>query len=264
MKPLPIFYLLFSFLLLADEPISRLDKRDALPDPAAIRFVPPPPPKEVPPLDVRGSTTADFGTHRVTILRAEPSTLPDIPEPPPVERAAPRVASDAEPNYLISITGQTYDGRVSQIQVWNPISRTRYSAWCGWDVSLLAPFQRIELDGKPRSLALFVSNIDTTKRPGHVPRLRLPEMRGIVPGAILVPDNDEFTVELLNELHSNYINHLPRLVAIRAASEQYTKDAAAWHAANPPQPQDHTIWLKPHRGSRYLKDETVADEEGGR
>lgn len=162
------------------------------------------------------------------------------------------------------MTGQTYDGRVSRIEVWNPISRTRHAAWCGWDVSLLAPFQRIEFDGKPRTLALFVSHIDTTKWQGPASRFRLPAIPYLESGAILVPDGDEFAAQLLTALHSNYTTHLPRLVAIRAAREQYAKDAAAWHAANPPQPQNHTIWLKPHRGSRYLRDEPNADQEGGR
>jgi hypothetical protein len=263
MKRLLVLHLFSAFQVLAGYPLPEPGS-DFLVDPAAIRFAPPPPPKEIPPLDVRGSTIANFGTHRVTILRAEPSTLPDIPEPPPVERAAFRATPDPEPNYLLSVTGQAYNGRISQIQVWNPISRTRHAAWCGWDVSLLAPFQRIEFDGRPRTLALFVSHIDTTKKLGPASRFQLPAIPEIAPGAIIVPDGDEFAVRLLSKLHSNYINHLPRLLAIRAAREQYTEDAAAWRAANPPQPQDHTIWLKPHRGSRYLKNESNVPKEGGR
>jgi hypothetical protein len=50
---------------------------------------------------------------------------------------------------------------------------------------------------------------------------------------------------------------------IREAQDQQHKDAKAWHAANPPQPRNHTIWLKPHRGSRYLDTESnVTGEEG--
>ena len=52
-----------------------------LPIPSNV-FVPPPPPKEVPPMRVDAATTRQLPTHQITVLRGEASTLPDIPPPP--------------------------------------------------------------------------------------------------------------------------------------------------------------------------------------
>lgn len=68
------------------------------------------------------------------------------------------------------------------------------------------------------------------------------------------PDDVE-AIRILGTLRDYYLRHKERLVLIRRAREEYQAAAAAWHAANPPKPQNHTFWLKPHRGSRYLKQE---------
>jgi hypothetical protein len=235
-----------------------------LPEASAIRFVPPPPPKEVPPLDVRSSTTANFGTHRVTILRAAPSTLPDIPEPPVVRHSVSMPARNIAPRESVTISGSTFDGKLSRIEVWKPSSRTRHKAWCAWDVSLLAPFHQIVIDGKTFTLNLFVSPVGSTKVAQSPVGSTPPDPPKLEIGAILVPDGDAYTTRLLTAMRDSHDKHLLKLLEIRKAHEQYRRDAAAWHAANPPQPQDHTIWLKPHRGSRYLKAETNTSEEDRR
>ena len=58
--------------------------------------------------------------------------------------------------------------------------------------------------------------------------------------------------------------NMPKLLELKAAREQYQKDSDAWKAAHPPRPQNHTIWLKPHRGSRYLQKTTDDQKEGTR
>ena len=58
---------------------------------------------------------------------------------------------------------------------------------------------------------------------------------------------------VLGAIQRYVIANKPQLEAMRAARDQYRADAEAWRKAHPPQPQNHTIVLRPHRGSRYLK-----------
>ncbi len=255
MKPFILCLLLLGVAILsAETPPEDSQNAVGLPDPASIRFTPPPPPKELPPIEVKGSTVADFGTHRVTILRGEPSTLPDIPEPPPLaeqSREAPQ--EPVEPSHLLLISGSTYGDALSRIEIWNPASRTRHIAWCGWDVSLIAPFHEVIHDGKSHFLLMGIG-------PGE-PREDMPEVQ---PGSILIPDGDEYTAAILTTLRDACHENLPKLRELKAAREKYQQDAEAWRAANPPRPQNHTIWLKPHRGSRYLNKAADDQKEAAR
>ena len=72
------------------------------------------------------------------------------------------------------------------------------------------------------------------------------------------PGNDKEAIRILTIIRDYFIKHRDRLVLIQQARQKYQQEADAWHAANPPKPENHTFWLKPHRGSRYLK------QEGGR
>jgi len=225
-----------------------------LPDPTSIRFTPPPPPKEVPAIEVKGSTSAVFGTHRITILRGEPSSLPDIPKPPPPVKTDPEVVSPhAEPTQILFISGSTYGESISRVEIWNPETQTRHSAWCGWDVSLVAPFQEIIHQEKSYCLLMGVGPGDASE---NQPKVEA--------GSILVPDGDEYTAAILTSMRDVCFQNMPKLLELKAAREQYQKDSDAWKAANPPQPQNHTIWIKPHRGSRYLPKTTDAQKEGTR
>ena len=199
MKRSLLSYLSLGLAVLSAEPVQD-DSQTAviLPDPASIRFTPPPPPKEVPTMSVKGSTTADFGTHRITILRGEASTLPDIPKPPPpVEQSREVTLEPSEPHYVFFISGSTDgDSLESCITVWNPITGTQHEAWCGWDVSLIAPFQEITHEGKSHSLFMGVGRVDSFENPEAATSKR-PDVK---PGSILVPDGDEFTAAILTSM----------------------------------------------------------------
>jgi hypothetical protein len=208
-------------------------------------------------MEVKGSTTADFGTHRITILRGEASTLPVIPPPPPPAEPSHEISSaPGESVHLIFISGSTYGKDLSRVEIWNPLTQTRHTAWCGWDISLIAPFHEINHEGKHHSLIMGVGQADPAKAEGPGAEVK--------PGSILVPDGDEFTASLLTSLRKACYDNMPRLVELKAAREQYQKDSDAWKAANPPRPQNHTIWIKPHRGSRYLKKTADEQQEGSR
>lgn len=76
----------------------------------------------------------------------------------------------------------------------------------------------------------------------------------LVEGAADAPTGSAF----LEAIQRYCIANKPQLEAMRAARDQYRADAEAWRKANPPKPQNHTIILRPHRGSRYLKDAAPA------
>jgi hypothetical protein len=45
-----------------------------------------------------------------------------------------------------------------------------------------------------------------------------------------------------------------RLITYQEKLRIFQQDAAAWEQAHPVLPRDETVWLRPHRGSRYLAD----------
>lgn len=227
----------------------------APPIPSSV-FVPPPQPKEVPPMTIEAATTRHLPTHEITVLRGNASTLPDIP-PPPEPR--PFIQGPVgEPYYHISFGATVYDHRISHVRWHDPRTKEDFEAWCAWDWSLLSPIPRINLGQRVRSFNLFASNIDTERRQLLGRGWQMPEHPGledlsfaITKGAV---DNTEAT-RMLSIIRDYFTKHKERLLQIRQAQQEYQAAAAAWHAANPPKPQSHTFWLKPHRGSRYLREE---------
>lgn len=213
---------------------------------------------------VKDSTSANLGTHRITILRGEASKLSDIPEPPlHVEQnreVTGETVEPVEPNRMLFISGFAYADGLSHIHIWNLQTGTQHDAWCGWDVSLLAPFHEIIHEGKSHTLFMDVSKLDALGKPDDA-TLKRPEVK---PGSILVPDGDEYTAAILTVIRDACFQNLPKLRALKAAREQSQKDSDAWKAANPPRPQNHTIWIKPHRGSRYLNKSANPQKEGTR
>jgi len=247
----------FSIPLLAQDTDWQTDAdiEKLLPIPST-EFIPPPPPKEVPAIKVEAATTRTLPTHQITVLRGEASTLPDIPPPPVPKPSVPGAAG--EPYYLLSFGATVYDHRISHVKWYDPRTEKHFAAWCGWDWTLLSPMPEIVLGERVSSFHLFASNIDTAamRRFGH--EFKMPEHPELVEGAFSITKGDEDDPEALKALtaiRDFYLKHKERLGLIRQAREEYQAAAAAWHAANPPKPQNHTFWLKPHRGSRYLKQE---------
>ena len=222
----------------------------------STEFIPPPPPKEVPALKVEAATTRTLPTHQITVLRGEASSLPDIPPPPEPKPSVP--VPIGEPHYLLSFGATVYDHTISHVKWFAPRTEKHYEAWCGWDWTLLSPMPEIVLGERASSFHLVASNIDTAafRRAGH--QFKMPEHPELVEGAFSITkgdENDPEALKVLVAIRDFYLKHKERLGQIRQAREEYQAAAAAWHAANPPKPQNHTFWLKPHRGSRYLKKE---------
>ena len=243
--------------LLAQEAAQQVeaDIERLLPIPST-EFVPPTPPKEVPAIKVEAATTRTLPTHQITVLRGETSTLPDIPAPPKPKTFGQGPVG--EPQYLLSFGSAVYDHRISHVRWFDPRTEKHFEAWCGWDWTLLSPMPEIVLGERVSSFHLMASNIDTAamRRFGH--EFEMPDHPELIEGAFSITEgdvNDPEALKALVAIRDFYFKHQERLAEIRQAREEYQAAAAAWHAANPPKPESHTFWLKPHRGSRYLKEE---------
>lgn len=223
-----------------------------------VKFTPPPPPKRVPPMVVKASTATSSPTHKIVIIRGEASTLPDIP-PPPVSK--PFVSGqEIEPRYLVSIGASVYDHKLSHVTWMNPKTKVSFEAWCGWDFSLLSPFPQIVIGEKTAFFHLSPSHIDTTVVRSLGRKIGIPVHPTVPADEFIISKGDIKDPDaqlLLATLREYYLLNKPRLILIKKAQAEYQAASDAWYAQHPPKPENHTFWLKPHRGSRYL-----AKEEG--
>ena len=236
----------------------RVIAEEMLPIPSN-KFIPPPPPKKVPPMVVKASTVTPSPTHQITLIRGEDSTSPDIPPPPISKQTVP--GHEGKPRYLVSFGATVYDRSLSHVKWTNPETKEFFEAWCGWDFTLLSPIPQIEIGENFSYLYLSASNINTDKKLHFERQTDIPAHPEVIADSFAISKGDANNPEaqiLLSTLRDYYLRHKARLILIKNAQEEYQAAAAAWHAANPPKPENHTFWLKPHRGSRYLT------KEGGR
>ena len=227
-------------------------------DPTAVRFTPPPPPKPLPEIPVEASVVVRKPTHSITQIRGAPSTLPDIPPPsPPPEQPANFSFPPRRPNFILGLSVTIYDRSLSHVKWQDPQTKERFEAWCGWDWNLLAPMQDVACNRVLYHLFFAPWIIDTSKAGRLWGRRVVPEHPKVEADQFVLVEGaaDAATGTPLLEAVQRYcIANKPHLEAMRAARDQYRADAEAWRKAHPPQPQNHTIVLRPHRGSRYLKD----------
>jgi hypothetical protein len=152
---LPIFIFLIGGLVGQEMPDSTKQSEPVPPElviPSKV-FIPPPPPKEVPPMKVEASSSRAMPTHQITILRSDASKLPDIPPPPPPKEFVARLPGESVP--MLSLGATVYDRRISRVQWYEPRSKVSYEAWCAWDCSLLSPFPTIKIGDRVRLFSLL-------------------------------------------------------------------------------------------------------------
>ncbi len=197
----------------------------------------------------------------LTILRGEPSRLPDIPprpEPPLLvlrERTPEDLAREVyRRRHSIQLSATVYDRRVSIVRWQHPDTREPYEAICGFDVGLLAGIGRFVRNGENYNLMLLHTVIDTQR--ARNPGLRaFPDHSGVANGSIRFMKGDPENllgatpIHLIEELLAN---EKTRLETFQADLERYRDARKAWEKANPVPPRDETFWIRPHRGSRYL------------
>ncbi len=259
-----LFYTIFiSSSLLSDsllaqdhDPKPIQDEAELGIDPSKVRFVPPEPPKPAPPMEVKAASVNHLPGRTVTIIRAEPSTLPDVPEPSPKvqDTHVPRPDS-ARMQYVLPLSVTVYNRKISKVSWTHIPSGASFEAWCDFDWSLVAPMHTIK--GKDADYSMFFApgQVDTSKQSDPFPRSPIPEHPPIPSGGFVLVKGDSNSpggTEVLESVQDFHDRNKIKLIELRDAREKYQRDAAAWRKANPPKPEDHTIWLKPHRGSRYL------------
>ncbi len=208
-------------------------------------------------MKVEAATTRKLPTHQITVIRSDASTLPYIP-PSPEPKPKPFLQNPvAKPHHLLSFGATVYDHRLSHVKWYDPRTKQNFEAWCAWDWTLLSPISNINPGERVRSFHFFASNIDTAAGVRFGKEFKIPEHPELVEGAFSITkgdENDPETLKALIALRDYYFKHKERLILIQKAGEEYRAAAAAWHAAHPSKPENHTFWLKPHRGSRYLKE----------
>lgn len=233
--------------------------------PAIMRFLPPSPPAPAPAMRVTAITRSHFSTHHIEVLLGEASTLADIPPPPPArEPNAEKATRPAKLRYLVSFAITVYDQRISHLKWQHPITKEHFEVWWACDASLITSIPLIETPTADLMLACLPRVVDTT-RPS-----RLGKPTAIPHHPELAQDHYQFTIgsptqpggeDIMKSLNGYYLKHQETLRELRLAQKAYQAEERAWREANPPKPENHTIWLKPHRGSRYLLE---AEPEGGR
>jgi hypothetical protein len=252
--------------ILSAEPMQDVSQTAViLPDPASIRFTPPPPPleKRLPAIRVDASVTSLSKNGRtLTLQRGEPSTEPDLPPPPPpppfVEPREPTPEEIAKriwhQRHNFNFGATVFDHKISVVHWTDQISLVRYEAVCGFDIGLLAGVGDFVHKGEQYSLFLLHSHIYTTRMRRIASQWKL-DIPDVAPGEIRFTRgdvNDTTAIAPMTIIKEVIYAETPRLLAYQAAREIYAAEAAAWHAANPPIPRDETFILRPHRGSRYL------------
>lgn len=240
-------------------------RRSFIPHSLEVReFTPPAPvvPKQVPAMRVDAAVTLPTASGRtLTVIRGEPSTLPDIPEPPQPRASVPRLrtakdlAREAwQRRHTLQIGATVFDHRVSVVHWRHPDTGEDYEAVCGFDIGLLAGTGRFVRDGEDYLVMLMHSNYSTRNFRNLGTRM-FPKLPEVPVGAIVFlkgNPQDPVGIAPITLLKELIASEKPRLAVYQADRLRHQQASAAWEKSHPEAPRDETIWLKPHRGSRYL------------
>ena len=260
----------------ADEVVREVGPRPVILQSLEVPAFVPPPAKERKEVEVAGiaeatvrTTTANGRTF--TIVRGAPSTKGELPEPavqttknvvdaePPTAERRERIAAAwrEQRRHSIVFGATVYDEKVSRVHWQDPVSGEVYEAWCGFDLALLESIGEIAVDGKVRPLLVIPTRVDSAvlARLSGGRAAVDPVVGTIAPGEIRVIAGDagnRGALESLRLLRTLIDNEKERLTVYQQQRREYQAAREAWRAAHPEEPRDHTLLLRPHRGSRYL------------
>ena len=231
-------------------------------------FVPPekPLPKELPEMEIESRKVFEVGGRRFTAIRGEASTLPEIPEL--------KATVDLEEGTFVSrelfdgyqapvflwMAATVFDREVSRVTWSHPkFPKQQYEAIVGLDFSLFSSVSKFSHGGNTFQLLLLSSFLDTKERDFHGRPFRFPDPPQCEPGEFRIVKGraeDRDGVAPLMALMALYEAEESRLVAAQNHRLRVQKQAEEWRKANPPEPEPRnvTIWVRPHRGSRYLRE----------
>ncbi len=244
----------------AAEPIPAagpLQVADGVPDPSLIHFTPPAPPPPAPDIEVEARSVLQAGSHRLDLLRGAPSELPDLPEPVAAEARIGLPSLSEHPTTATVTLGLSvviYDHQLSHLRWRDPRNGEVFEAWCAWDWELVSPIGQLTGD-RFDCIILSTPEIVITTHPGR-PQAAIPSHPQLAPGTFQLVSgsaDSPLGAAFLEAYRRHLSANRPQLEAVLAARRQAAADAAAWREANPGTVRDSTVWLRPHRGSRYLK-----------
>ena len=265
--------MLATALLLGGETPTPESARTSIPDSLEVPDFTPPAPlveKKVPAMRIDSAITLPAKNSRtLTIIRGEASTLPDIPIPPkPIlqERRAltpEELARNAdERRHHLHFNAEVHENGVSVIRWQHPDTGEAYEAICGFDVNLLAGLGQFTSDGKNYQLSFMPPGVvPSARRPFS--KLPVPKPPEAAPGTIAITRgnaNDPVGNATATLLRDFITSEKSRLTTYQENRATYQQASAAWGKSHATAPRDETIWLRPHRGSRYLTNPTSEKE----
>lgn len=232
--------------------------------------------KQMPEMKVRSVANGTIQNgKRVKIVLADSSELPDLEiireelarKPVATEpNVAIPINAPVAPHRFLSLGATVIDHTMSHVN-WMDEHGNQHWALCGFDISLLEDISDFKVGETDYSLFLTHSH-HLTERDGRFQADGFTEAR-VAPGAIVFSDGQKepetratADLEVIRDL---ILTENSRLVKFQKARVARLEAARKWREANPEPPQDVTVWLRPHSGSRYLEVENlpVTDTKGG-
>jgi hypothetical protein len=164
-------------------------------------------------------------------------------------------------SFLVGLSPTVYlrQGRpFTHIRWRDPGGGGEMEAWCAWDWTLLPSMfevsgERLELDMLSVPRVVDLDKLAATPR-----RVPLPAVPWLDADSFDITRGDPDAVsgrELLAAIRRHVVTHRDTLAAVRAAQARVQAEAAAWKRDHPERPRDRTVILRPHRGSRYLRND---------
>jgi len=241
-------------------------------------FVPPDRsnPKRMPALVVEAQVHGQMANGRnLQIIRAEPSTLPDLGSikseiaAREAEQKAEAARQAVQPKeypldaeHIITMGVTVFANGVSHVTFSDGAGNT-IAAVCGFDVSLLSGISGFQMGGTDVSLN-FTPGFHIAARDGSPAASGFPSL-DVAPGAIVFPGGkaDAKILSDLEILRDLIGNEKPRLIAFQQKLRIREAKQQTWYAKNLVPPKDETIWLRPHGGSRYLAQDAAKSHAAG-
>ena len=220
--------------------------------------------KKVPEMRVDSALTTPMGNSRnLTILRGEASTLPDLPVPEePIAQEKKPLTPDQinklaeHRQHSLQMGATVIDHRISVVRWHHSVSAESYEAVCGFDIGLLAGIGQFVHHGDGYTLSLMHSH-HATDNPRDLVAKQFSDLPEIEENTIIFTKgnaNDLVGIAPITLVKELIASEKARLTEFQNRRKDHEQASTAWAKANPPVPQHETIWLRPHRGSRYLAD----------
>jgi len=161
---------------------------------------------------------------------------------------------------------RSYDHKVSEVHWTDQETKTTYKAACGFDIGLIAGVQRFVHHGEQYAIDMLHSDVNTTPTRDAARKYNY-EVPKVSAGQIIITQGDPknpYATAPLSFIKELIESEKERLTTYQSDRQKYWEEASAWAKAHPPIPQDETVQLRPHRGSRYLADPQPEKTEGTR